>query len=203
MKKRLLQSGLILLLAAALAPFFVDFVREVVVIPLLYLFWLARFVFESFPQDNLWLVFLGLVSLIMLISLIDKRRSKPAPFLSPTPEPGRVESWEALLRRAQQDDYFKWRLAQQLQRLTLAIIAHQEGETFQQARLALRQGRLELPPQLLAYFQASLQPLGYLPQHQRFFSRKPTPSALNLDPHLVIHYLEELQHGSPNSEEKL
>ena len=204
MKKQLLWFGLILLLAALLAPFFTDFVREVVVIPLLYLLWIVRFLFVSFPQANLWILFLGLIGLILLLSLVERRRSRALSLPPPSPPPGRVEGWEALLHRAQQDEYFKWRLAQQLQRLTLMTLAHQRGQSFGQTRLDLRHGRLEMPPHLLAYFQASLLPLGYLPrQRQGFFSAKPPPTPLDLDPQTVVQFLETLHYGSPEPEEKV
>lgn len=203
MKKQILRFGFLLIMAILLAPFFADFVREVVVIPLLYLVWILRFLFDTISQNSLWLFLLGVITLVMISSLIDKSRFKPRQPPPPSPQPGRVESWETLLRQSQQDDYFKWRLAQQLQRLTLAIMAHQSGDTLQQTRLDLRQGRLKMPPRVLAYFQASLQPLGYLPQRHTLFSTPPPPSPLHLDPNLVIQFLEALHHGPSDSEEKV
>jgi hypothetical protein len=203
MKKQLWRFGILLIVAILLAPFSVDFVREVIVIPLLYLIWILRFLFDTISQDSLWLFILVLIALVMLFSLIDKGRFRPLRPPPLSPQPGRVESWETLLRQSQQDDYFRWRLAQQLQRLTLAIMAHQSGETLHQTRLALRHGQLKMPPRVLAYFQASLQPLGYLPQPRTLFSAPPPPSPLHLDPNQVVQFLEELHHGPPDSEEKV
>lgn len=201
MKKQLLWFGLILLLAGLMAPFFADFVREVVVIPLLYLVWIARVLFDAFPQANLWMLFLGLIGLILFLSLMDRRRSRALPPSPASPPPGRVEGWETLLRRAEQDEYFKWRLAQQLQRLTLMTLAHQRGQSFGEARQDLRHGRLALPSRLLAYFQASLLPLGYLPkQRQGFFSTKLPPTPLDLDPQTVVQFIETLHYGSEPEE---
>ena len=194
MKKRLLTLGFISLLAALLAPIFRTFVREVIVIPLLYLFWLGRFFIEAIPQSGLWAGFFIICLLILAASLLEKKGHKPkAPQLAEA-DRGRIEDWVNLINRAAQDDYFKWRLAQHLQKLTLNAIAHHKGQSLRETRQQLRQGALEMPPELQAYFQASLKSLGHLPAPKRFFQVRPKASSpLDLDPLEVVRFLEHFQ----------
>jgi hypothetical protein len=190
--RRLLPLGLILLLAVLLAPVLRDFVREVVVIPFLYLFWFGRFIFESIPQAMLWGCFSILILMIMGISLLGKRHRKRTSLKSLEAHQERIESWANLIHRARQDDYFKWRLAQRLQKLTLDAIAHSKNQSLKQTRQQLKRGELDLPPELQAYFLASLASLGQLSAPKRFFLSKPTTSPLDLDPTQVIRFLENL-----------
>lgn len=194
MRKHLLPLALIFLIALLFAPLCRTFVREVVVIPFLYIFWLGRVLTEFIPQTSLWPVFVLLIFLIMATSFLGHRarrgRVKPAH----PPEPGRVERWAFLLARAQNDNYFKWRLGQQLQKLALRAIAHQKGQSIKETRLQLRQGDLNLPPELQTFFEASLQPLGYLAANRRFgfWRGRRRPSPLDLDPQRVVAFLENL-----------
>ncbi len=191
MKNRLLPLGLILLLAALLAPVFRNFVREVIVIPLLYVFWIGRFIFEAIPQVWLWSACFAVFLMILGIGLLGKQKVKPKTLLPVEANEGRVLGWAKLIRRAEQDDYFKWRLAQHLQKVTLNAIAHHQGQSLKQTRQQLRQGKLDMPPELQAYFQASLQSLGHLPPPKRFFNTK-TTTPLDLDPMQVVQFLEDL-----------
>lgn len=193
MKKHLIRLGLILLAASLLTPFIRDFVRDAIIIPFLYLFWLGSFFVKAVPQQWLWTGFLGLCLLILAVSLINKRKHRPKPAPIKDFHQGRIERWAKLLEQARQDDYFKWRLAQHLQNLALNAIAHQNGQSIKQIRLQMRLGELDMPPDLAAYFQASLKPLGHLPAPKRLLQLKTRPpSPLDLDPAYVIQYLEVL-----------
>ncbi len=194
MKKRLLTAGLILLAAIVIAPAFRNVVREVIVIPLLYMFWIGRFIFEAIPQIGLWGAFFTICLLILGVSLLvgNRKRKSTAP-VTVEAYPGRVEGWAHLIDRAAQDDYFKWRLAQQLQKLALSAVAHQKGQSFKQTRQQFRQGDLDMSPELKAYFQASLRSLGHLPSPKRFYHTKRSASSpLDLDPIHVVRFLESI-----------
>jgi hypothetical protein len=193
MKKHLLSFGLILLIAAVLAPIFRNFVREVIIIPFLYIFWIGRFVVEAIPQAGLWSCFLIIISLILAIGLVDKQKRKSTLYLAGNLDEGRVTGWVKLIQQAETDHYFKWRLAQRLQKVALNVIAHQQGQSLKQTRQQLRQGELDISPEVQAYFQASLQSLGHLPAPKRFFrTNSPATSPLDLDPEHVIQFLEQL-----------
>ena len=191
MRKRLLPIALILLIAILFAPLCSNFVREAVVIPFLYIFWILRFLLAAIPQANFWPCFVLLLFLIMVISFVQRpKRLKRAKEVVTT-EPQRIAQWAVLLNKAKGEDYFKWRLSQQMQKLLLDSVAHQKGQTFAETRTQLRQNTLKMPPDVNAYFQASLQPLGNLPSGSRF-SLKRRSSPLDIDPAIVAAYLEEL-----------
>jgi hypothetical protein len=197
MNKRLLfLLALILLVAALFTPFFEQFVREVIVIPFLYLLWIGRFLFEAVPQAVLWAVFSMILMLIMLMSFSTNRKSEPQRYKQTAAAQGRIEPWLELIQKAERDAYFKWRLAQGLQKLALDMLAHQADLPLKQVRQQLKDGELSLPPAVLAYFQASLKSLGYLAVPRRFFSSKAETSPLDLDPAQVVQCLESLTSDS-------
>ncbi|MDH3674448.1 MAG: hypothetical protein OES12_03055 [Anaerolineae bacterium] len=192
MIKRLRPIGLILLVAIVLSPLLRELVRDIIVIPILYLFWIGRFILEAIPQLGLWGCFLIVVTLILGAGFLGRRRASLQAMPSPPAYEGRVESWANLVKRAEQDDYYKWRLAQRLQKLTLQAIANDKSQTVKETRQQLRRGELDMPEAVAAYFQASLQPLGYLPSRKRLFGSNTSPSPLNTDPRQIIRYLQEL-----------
>lgn len=191
--KRLLPFAVILTIAAIASPFLSDIIRELIVLPLLYVFWIGRFLLQAIPQEILWGLFVGLLAITLIISLMARHKSKTR-LRQPTTAPqGRVEGWADLLHQAQRDPYFKWRLAQRLQKLTLSTLAHQRSISLKQIRQQLRQGQLDgLPPELQTYFLASLRSLAQLPAKSHPFQSRSTPSELDLDPMRVVYYLQQL-----------
>jgi len=194
-KKNLLPIGLILLAALLFAPLCRTFVREVVVIPFLYMFWLVRFVTSAVPDAVTWPVFVLLLFLVLAAALFSRPNIRRERRARPEPVPaGRVETWANLLAQARREDYFKWRLGQQIQKFALRAEAHRRGQSVAQTRQQLRRGELGLPPEIQAYFEASLQPLGRLSPGRRWRlpgGKKPA-SPLDLEPAAVIEYLENL-----------
>jgi len=191
---RLLPLGLILLVAvlALFVPAFRTFVREIIVIPILYVFWIGRFLFLTIPQTLLWNVFFAIFLLIMAVGLIERKKPNPKKMNIKEDYPGRIEEWARLISKASQHNYFKWRLAQRLQKVTLRAIAHNRGQTVKQTRWQLREGSLNLPSDLHAYFLASVQSLSHLSPQKRFFATRPKPSPLDLDLNRVIQFLDTL-----------
>ena len=192
MKHRWLPFGLILLLAILLTPFFRNIIRELIIVPLLYVFWFARFLLATMPQAGLWTFFSVLFALILGVSLLEKKKRKSSAPKPASVHQGRIESWVELIHKAEREQYFQWRLAQRLQKLTLSAIAHNKGQSMREVRQQLRRGELDLPPQLLAYFQASLQSLGNLPAPKLLFWRQHPPSPFDVDPIQVVQFLKEL-----------
>lgn len=173
-----------------LSPVFQRFIREAVVIPLLYLIWIARFFLSAVPHSALWSCYVVFLLLVMGLSLVTGRRKKRT-LLQPDPDNrGRLENLADLIRQAEQDDYFKWRLAQQLQKLSLEMIAFQTGQSTDAVRQQLRQGTLAVPAELQRYFAAGLKPLGSVVAPRSRFSTRRTATALDLDPAQVVQFLE-------------
>ena len=191
MKKRLLPIALILVIAILFAPLCGNFVRETVVIPFLYIFWILQFLLAAIPQVTFWPCFVLLMFLIMVVSFVQRPKVQPKTKAPDTAERQRVETWAMLLKKAKGDDYFKWRLAKQMQKLLLESMAHKKGQSFSETRAQLRQNTLDMPPDIRAYFQASLQSLGNLSPNSRFRLKK-VDTPLDLNPAIVADYLEKL-----------
>jgi len=190
-RERWLPLAIILLLAALLAPFLRDFIREVIVIPLLYLFWLGLLLAESIPQAGFWGCFVGLALLIAGRSLLRSPRLAPRRRGTKTASPGRIETWVKLLQQARQEPYYRWRLAQRFRELTLDTLAHAEHLSRKQVRQRLAEGQLGLPPEIRAYLQASLRSFSHLPAASPSFRSRPPASPLDLEPERIVQFLEE------------
>jgi hypothetical protein len=170
-----------------------DFMRETFVMPLLYAVWVGGLIFESIPQTAIWSLFLIITLPIALRSLIKKRPASPRPpYLEPS-QPERIQTWLRLLQRTDKDDYYKWQLAQRLQKLALEALAHDERLTMRQVRQRLANDALNLPPEVQAYLQAGMTSLSHFLRVRSPFrlkrQRQPTP--LDLDPERVVEILED------------
>lgn len=192
MRARLVRLALVMLLAALLTPFLKDFIRDVLLLPLLYVAWLARIVFDSIPQVAIWIVFLVVALLVALRSLSGGRTGRLDTRETPVRVVGRIESWARLVDQAEQEHYARWRLARELRKLTLAVLAGEKQLSQEQIMQDLKDNRLGLPPEIRAYLQASMTSFSYFsPTRFWFWKEAPRSSALDLDPEQVLQFLEE------------
>ena len=191
MRNRLLPFGLILLLAGLLTLVLQDFTRRVIATPLLYVFWIGRLLLESIPQIGFWWLFLFIALAVAGRSLL---KHKPAPQPTRRAEKagrGRIETWAKLIIESKQETYYKWQLAQHLQELTLAVLAHDERLTPKQIKQRLLDNQLDMPPEIQAYLQAGMTSFSHLLGPRPRFGSKAQPSPLDLDPEQIIQFLEE------------
>lgn len=191
MRKRLLLAGLALLPVIVMALVIDDFVREVIVIPLLYLFWIARLLFKSIPQLVLWAGFV-IVALLTAGKSLSKRKPLLKRRVTETKQYGRVEGWLSLIDRRDQGDYSKWRLAHRLGGLTLETFAYHEGRSLKQVRRQLESGTLDIPPQLRAFLHAGMSSYNPFIRSQRRFRLGAPSAALDLDPEQAVQFLEAM-----------
>lgn len=193
MIRRWLPWGIILVAAGLLTMALREVIAASIILPLLYLLWIGTLIFLSIPQGFIWGAFLGVALLIAWRSLVRwPRRSRPS-YPAAAPPAGRLESWLRLIRQARQEPYYRWQLAQNLRRLMLAALAHEEQLTLKQARRRLAHDRLALPPDIQAYLQASARSFGeFAGRPGRLPWRKAPPaSPLDLDPARIAQFLEE------------
>ncbi len=191
MRKRLLLAGLALLPVVVMALVIDDFVREVIVIPLLYLFWIARLLFKSIPQLVLWAGFI-IVALIMAGKSLSKRKPLLKPRSMEVEQYGRVEDWARLIDRRDQGDYSKWRLAHRLGVLALETLAYQEELSMKQTRRHLESGKLDVPPQVWAFLRAGMTSYNPFTMPKRRFQLGARATPLDLDPEQAIQFLEDV-----------
>ncbi|MFL5802798.1 MAG: hypothetical protein ACJ8CR_13785 [Roseiflexaceae bacterium] len=195
MSNRLALPGLFVLLVVILALTLSGLVRELVVIPLLYLLWLMRVIFESIPQVILWVGFLALAAIVAWNSLAGPRA--PPPARQPVQASrAPVAAWAALFERTTRDDYARQLLAQRLGQLAFELLASQGQPPAQSLWQYLNDMSQDIPPDVRAYFQAGVRmhrPLSrfwdrWWPRTARQESRS---DPLDLDPEQVVRFLEE------------
>jgi hypothetical protein len=179
---------LILTLLLALVLFFLveDFLRSVLIGPLLYVAWLVSLVAESLPHTVIWAGFLLVMLIIAFASLRNEKQEEYYVRQLPSRNTGSVKKWANLLDNAQKDRFTKWRLANELKRLTRRLISNPESEES-----VHDQYLLELPEEITAYFEAQ-QPtrIPFREWLSNYHSDEPD-SPLDLDPEVVIQYLEK------------
>jgi len=192
MRKHWRTIVVILLVAAVLTFFLRGLMRENIVGPLVYLAWLGQLIFWSIPQVGIWAVFIFIGLIIALQSLTKKR---PPPSKRPIPEAGRAKrigSWAKSFRQADEDFYYQWQLAQELQKLTVQALANDERVERSEIRRRLEQGTIDdMSPEVLVYLQAGMTSFAHLTDNKSRFRWGKQKSPLDIDPAQVIQYLED------------
>jgi hypothetical protein len=195
MSNRLALIGLMLLLVGLLALIVTGMVREVVVIPLLYLLWLTRVLFESVPQVVWWVGFLAIAALVAWSSLAGPRPAPPARQPAPLLR-APVAAWAGRFQRAADDRDARWLLAQRLGQLALELLATQEQRAAQGLWQYLRDESSDIPPAVRAYLLAGTRMYRPAPARwQRWWPwgarTEPRADPLGLDPAEVVRWLDE------------
>ena len=94
---------------------------------------------------------------------------------------GQVEKWVQLLENGQSNPFSRWILAKELKRFTRKLLTNAEDLHLSQNEL----NNMELPDEIRAFFDASQ------PSSDQEQFGQPSENALDLDPEIVIQYLEE------------
>ncbi|HEU5102771.1 MAG TPA: hypothetical protein VFU22_27305 [Roseiflexaceae bacterium] len=194
MRPRLAALGLALLLAGLLALIVTGAINDVLIVPLLFLWWAAQILYQSLPQALLWGIFVAIAVLLMVKSL--PWNDAPLPARDPgLGEGGRVTDWSRLLHESSRDEHGRWRLAQRLAQLTVETLAFREQCPPQQISRRLGDGSLDITPQLRAYLRAGSLPYAPAPKDRRRHGRLSTDAApadpLALDTQQLVAYLED------------
>jgi hypothetical protein len=173
-----------------MAIFMRGFVREGIIIPI---FRLARF-FQSFPQEVLWFFFLGLAVYLAAKSQKNWGIKKRKHDKIKTEQSGRIQNLAAVIKQARQGTYSRERLARNLGELTLQTMAYKERHSLDAIKVRLRNGTLNVPPDILEYLQAGLSwEHSFRKRKGRWpFRRQVHVSPLDLDPHRVIEFIESI-----------
>lgn len=198
MKKRLLVYGFGLVLTIPLAMGLQDFVRDVIVIPLLFIIWFAKLLLKSISQSNLWAIFL-LFPLVFFVKSL-KRLSTPSKTMDKTPGDvtGTVTIWAERLRNAEKGIHYDRSLKQHLGKLFFSILAYNTGKNPEQIRRSMESEDLEAPSAIQAYVKAGdgdIPPTRFrskLGSLFRSWTRKREVPPLKTDAENVVKFLEKL-----------
>ncbi len=184
----LLVGGMVVV--SVMAAFFLRrAVYDLIVVPLAYLWWLAKIFYSAIPQLVLWTALIVVLFLAILWNFMPTAESSRRPAPKRKPAEGQVEALAVWFLRARKGNYFKWQLANRLGRL-----AHRLNETsWQRSRRASRNEAVE------QYLEAGLNYsfMDFPASNNRFRRAAPTP--LDLNPGEVVDYLEsqvEMGRGS-------
>ncbi len=192
MNKRWQPLIAVLLLVGLLTLVMRGVIRENILGPFLYLAWIGQLIFESIPQIALWTIFLLIAVVIALKSTFKMRLPRRRTTYPETGQAQRIGDWAKLLRSANEDIYYQWQLAQNLQKLTMETLAHDEHVALKEVRQRLTAGQLDISSEIQAYLQAGITSFGhFLEPKSRFRLRKKQSTPLDLDPEQVIQFLEE------------
>lgn len=184
--KRFVPLIISLLLALFLFLLVKDFIRTVILEPLLYVIWFIGLILESIPQGVIWVVF---ILVMLIIALVGFKKGEPKKSQSDQllySKSGRVEKLARILNRAQSDQFTKWRLANELKRLTRKLLT-----TPDEQKKSINYQALELPREITAFFEVQQPTKSSI--REWFGNREydETETALDLDPEIVIQYLEK------------
>ena len=169
--------------------------RQVIVLPILYLAWLAELIFRSIPGWLWWAWFLIIVAVIALRSLRGRARNAGPRRTQRLPVDGPARAWAIRVHTAKQGEYFRWRLAHDLAELALQYTAYRDHRGLAKYDRGEYIQTLNAPPDVLAYLQAGLkappwQPLNRLSRVTRFWRPIKDDSPLALDPAKAVQFLE-------------
>ncbi|MBC7097951.1 hypothetical protein H5T52_02360 [Candidatus Bipolaricaulota bacterium] len=144
-KKLALWAALAVGIAAGLAFGFRGLLRELVVAPLVRLWWLM----DSLPQGLVWLVAVAVGALAGLRALGSMPRAERPRPQEPRPPDSQLIELVRLIRRAEYSPAARRELARRLARTAVGIRARREGVPPRQAWADLRAGRWPQEEELL------------------------------------------------------
>jgi hypothetical protein len=180
-------------ISVLLAMFLRDAIYDLVVVPLAYFLWIARFYYLAIPQWMLWIVLLVVIFVAVAWNLVPEVKASSPEERRRERSEGQVEALAVWIRKARQGYYFKWQLANRFGQIARRL------DESDDRRAELVSGH----PAVEQYFDAGLNHsfVDYPTPSNRFQKRKPTP--LDVDPRVVADYLEsqmEKDHdGRPRS----
>jgi hypothetical protein len=158
-----------------------NFVRTVVIMPLLKVLWFVYLVFNSIPQGAVWTGMILLLVVLSMISIPNRLARKKSRNTAASPRKGPVERWVQMIDNGQRNPFSKWLLAKELKRLSRKLLSSSDSLGSRPKDF----NDLALPGEIEAFFNVS-QPAG----DQDGFSLT-SENALDLDPEVVIQYLEK------------
>jgi hypothetical protein len=169
-----------------------DFVREAIVVPLTYLFWLVGLILKSIPQE-IYLIGLILVAVIIALNTLKRlqRKTSNPGFIKAGPgDASRYRFWLRLCATAPASEYPRLELARETRRLIISVLAYQEGLTPAEVEQKIVSGDLAVPVTIKQFIHDRDFPFT-LPPRQRFWQRFNRKADQQSDP-LLNQSLEEI-----------
>lgn len=189
-RRRVVLAGLFL--SAILLAFILrDVVRQLIVVPLAYLWWLLRLYYSMIPQYVLWGILVVVVVYSAMKSLlpeINYRRAFPS---DSKPVQGQIELLVEWLNKSQRGgSYYKWLVANRLGKDVREVLAQRDGHAVSK-KFGRLEGRGWNPPQKIRdYLETGLNGSFADYPRPRLPWQTPKPTPLDADPRQIVEYLE-------------
>ena len=184
----LIPAGLVV--AAILAFLLQDVIRQVVVTPLAYLWWVLNLTFSAIPQLILWIILVAVLILIIISNLVSWISIGRKPAEPVRPAQGNVEILAGWVSKAGQGNYYKWMIANRLGKLWSELSGRfGKGDKLAVPGEANAAGQ-QAPEALQRYLKAGMQEsfVDY-PLPRRPFMRKET-TPFDIDVEEAVEFLE-------------
>jgi hypothetical protein len=154
-RKKAFLLALVFITSAGMFFIFLNNLREAVILPLQYIFWLSRLVFHSLSQLVFWVCLLAIVALAMLRSLLESRTASgpDRPFEPESRRVGRVSYWANQVRRVHGNVYPREYIDIEFRKLILTVLSYRMNLSAHELRKRLKTGELEIPPELQRLFE--------------------------------------------------
>ena len=150
----LIIAGLVI--ALILAFFLQDFIRQAVVTPLAYLWWVLKLFYASIPQLLLWILLLVFLVLVVTHRLVNWNTVEQPNDEPSKPAQGPVEILAGWISNTGQGNYFKWRIANRLGKLRRELEGYPENRGLP-AHIDVQDAPGRLPPEAVQrYLKAGL-----------------------------------------------
>ena len=204
--RRLLLAGLAIILFLILQSVLNGFIRDQIIVPSLYFFWVAYIFLSFLPQGLWWAVFLVIIIVLALRSVPSSNIPSGGIRVRNETSYGRISHWYHSLGGATRTNYSEWRFARELGQLSFKLLAQQERQSAQDIRLKLSKDALNLPPKTRAYLRIGLSNFNPFEQQNqspfyrltRHFRKKDATQTLD-DVENVVQFLEDIMHHKINT----
>ena len=192
MTRRLIPLAVMLVVTLVLALLVRDFVREVVVVPVVYASWIIWLTMTNLPDWFFW----GLLVLAAGVLAVRSLRGAPRPqrdaVARSEPTHGPVTSWAQRLQDAPKRQTSRWRVARDLGRVFWETHFPEEPFHLQTFQERIDQPELAMPAEIRDYFLAGLARPEPIYRSWFILNRNRPPSPLDLNPAAVVDFLENI-----------
>jgi hypothetical protein len=214
-RRVIILIGVILFVNLILAIVFRDFIRENVLIPILYLFWYIRLFLRSLGEICLWPIILMIIVVISLIILRKKKKLEQVergfPEATDQVEEGRVAFWMKYIRRQSMGIENLSFISFRMKELVLSVLSYKENLTNVELEYELERGNIAIPEELRNIMQSKDQAIKPMTRSASLKNRvlrwfrsqsKSSQGADNPEMVKLVRYLEtqlEINHDDGNN----
>ena len=190
--KRIQVVAIVAALVTALVLAFAlqDVIRETIIVPLAYLWWVLRLFYNSLPQIMIWVVLIVIIVFMLLGSLNAEYVRKRSEESDTRPLQGAVESLAVSIEKARGGIYVKWQIAHRLGKLARDLLI-QRGDRANAKNVGPLTGRDWHPPQPVdEYLNVGLNGSFADYPNPSWPFRRSRPTPLDLDVNEATEFLE-------------